>query len=565
MAAAERRGGLPGLPAVLDALDLAVALVDGTGDVQLANAAWRSSPLAGGNASQAVEALLAAIASVRGGAADRLVVHTLGADAVAYTTQVARIDGEASLVLVAAQDAADRAPSPAGRLPAIHDRLTALPTRDLLVDRLAHALERAAAAGTSVGILLADLDHFASVNERFGRDVGDDVLRLVADRLVATFGPGVTVARIGSDQFVVVAEELPSEHEALRARVLIDDALAASFRVGERDLRLTASVGISLTEPSDDGRTAQDVADELLRDADRALASAKRRGRNSTEVANPALRVELLDQLELEHDLRFAVERGELDLDYQPEVDLDSGEVLGAEALVRWVHPARGRLAPSRFVPDAERSGLIVPIGKWVLDAACRQAAQWPVVAGAAPMLVSVNLSLRQLVDRSFVDQVRAALDASGLPPEQLCLEVTESVAIEHLEDVRERLAALRSLGVLLALDDFGVGFSSLGHLHELPVDLVKVDRSFIARLARDDKAVAIVELIVGLGRRLGLRVVAEGVETGEQVAHLRRLGFSWGQGYRLGRPSTSAAVIDLAMVAARRRDQRGPGGDDVA
>jgi diguanylate cyclase (GGDEF)-like protein/PAS domain S-box-containing protein len=411
---------------------------------------------------------------------------------------------------------------------ALHDGLTGLPNRALFVSRLELALHRLKRSDSVLAVLFIDLDRFKLINDGLGHAAGDQVLVTVASRLRQIVRPEDTVARFGGDEFALVCEGLTSRRMAASIAERILAALARPIVVDGREVAVSASVGLALA--SDPVTTP----DSMLRDADTAMYQAKDAGRSRFEVFDQAARARNLALLERAEELRQALERSELRVFYQPEVNVADGTTTGMEALVRWEHPALGLLTPAGFIEVAEDTGLIVPLGDGVLKEACRQAAAG---IGGRPSRVSVNLSARQLAVTSILDSVKAALEETGLDPSHLCLEITESVLMEDVESSIESLLALKSLGVRLAIDDFGTGYSSLGYLRRFPVDVVKIDRSFVAGLGTDPAATAIVAAVVNLSHALGLSVVAEGVETEEQLVALRALRCDRAQGYYWSQP----------------------------
>ena len=426
---------------------------------------------------------------------------------------------------------------------ATHDALTGLPNRTLVIDRLTHALARARRRPNGPAVLFVDLDRFKVVNDSLGHSVGDEVLIKVAQRLLDAVRPGDTVARLAGDEFVVVCEDVESDTEVMALAERLADAVAAPIPLYGRDAIITASIGIAVA--ASDAR-----AEDLLRDADVAMYRAKERGRARLELFDSAMRTRMLERLEIEHALRRALHNREFVLYYQPTVSLKTGRIESLEALLRWPDPNRGLVLPDEFIPVAEENGLIVPLGQWALEEACRQLAEWRRDhEECADLHVGVNLSARQFGDRDLVPVVAAALRNSGLPPSALWLEITESVLMEEAEATIETLIALRGLGVHLSIDDFGTGYSSLSYLKRFPVDVLKIDRSFVDGLGDDAEDEAIVTAVVRLAQALELGVVAEGVETAVQLAHLRRLGCNSVQGYYFGRPKS--ADDTLAMLTS--------------
>jgi diguanylate cyclase len=417
----------------------------------------------------------------------------------------------------------------------LRDPLTGLPSRLVLHDRLRLALERARRQGTAVAVIFIDLDRFKLLNDSLGHDAGDRVLEVVAERLRAHTRPSDVAVRFGGDEFVVVCEDLDRPAAALAVAERLAELLRAPVPVGSRRHVLTVSIGVAVT--ADPDRAPED----LVRDADTAMYRAKERGKDRCELFGDDMLEDVQRRLELEAGLRSALERGELRLHYQPEVELASGRVHAVEALLRWEHPERGLLAPGEFLPVAEDTGLIVPIGAWVIGEACRQAAEWDL----PHVTMRVNVSANQLRDPGLVEVVHAALAKTGVAPHDLCLELTESVLMHDIGRSAAVLAEVRGLGVRLALDDFGTGYSSLAYLRHLDVDRLKVDRCFIADTAEQ----TVMAAIVGMSRGLGLPVTAEGVETFEQLERVRALGCDAAQGFLLARP---AAPEDVAALLHR-------------
>jgi diguanylate cyclase (GGDEF)-like protein/PAS domain S-box-containing protein len=420
------------------------------------------------------------------------------------------------------------------RSKAFHDALTGLANRTLFADRLEHAIVRSARGGPRPAVLFIDLDDFKTVNDSLGHGSGDRLLVEVGRRLAAALRPGDTLARMGGDEFAVLVEavrdvELPVEI----ARRLLDQ-LRPPFEHARKEVFVGASVGVAVAG------TETATVEELLRSADAAMYVAKTNGKDRVEVYEPRMHEVALRRLALKADLERAIDRGELALVYQPIVDLGSRAVMGAEALLRWNHPTRGLVLPNEFIPLAEETGLIVRLGRWVLEQAAVTATTWGPL-GMAPY-VTVNVAPRQLLHEGFVGVVVSALRASGLPAERLVLEFTESAFIADAEPIAAMLADLKALGVRLAIDDFGTGFSSLSYVGRLPVDLVKVDRSFVADL-RSTRGRAVVAAIVRLADALGLAVIAEGVETPADLAALQELGVQAAQGYLFAKPLAPEAI----------------------
>jgi diguanylate cyclase (GGDEF)-like protein len=432
------------------------------------------------------------------------------------------------------------------------DPLTGLANRTAFSRRLQEALGTLEGSGLPApALLLLDLDDFKTINDSLGHSSGDEVLRVVAERLRGCLGPGDLAARLGGDEFAVLVPEVADEGEAVALGERMAAILRTPVTVSGREVLARASVGVRLARGGDEN------PERLLRDADMAMYAAKTAGRAGVRVFDTAMHTRAVQRLDFEAALRRAVIRQQFTVRYQPVVELPGGKLAGLEALVRWDHPERGLVMPGEFVALAEDTGLIVPIGRWVLHAACQAARDWQRRFPLQPHpFLSVNLSVRQLQQPDLLEDVAGALDASGLDPDQLMLEITESVLAADQEAMLERLSGLRALGVHLAIDDFGTGYSSLAYLRHLPVDVLKLAKPFVDGLLHGAEEAALTNAILRIADLLGLRVIAEGIEQEAQAVELARLGCPYGQGFHFARPLDQFAVEALLVAEQARHHQ---------
>lgn len=457
-------------------------------------------------------------------------------------------DGEPQYFILQASDVTDRKEAEAVlHHRALHDALTGLPNRLLLMDRLAQSLARRRRDGTATALLFCDLDRFKHANDSLGHEAGDELLVEFARRLAATMRPGDTAARFGGDEFVLLYDGVAGVDDAIALARRVQAETAHPCRVADTDVTMTLSIGVVVAEAG-----AGDP-EGMLRDADAALYQAKQRGRDRFELFDESLRAQTGERRRLEEHLRNAVNGRGLRLEYQPIVDLKSGRVDGAEALLRWDHPVLGPLAPTSFLDVAEDTGLIVPVGAWVLREACADAVTWPI--HGKPVTLAVNVSARQLVHPGLVDSVEAALETAGLPPSRLRLDLPESAVAAAVETAAPTLQHLRRLGVTIALDDFGTGESSLTALQHTRAEVVKLDSSLVASLDRDGEATRLVSAVIGIGTSLGLVTIAEGVETAQQAARLRDMGCALAQGYLFGRPNPASEFPSFLSRGTRNQE----------
>ncbi|MCU1389141.1 MAG: hypothetical protein JWL72_2479 [Ilumatobacteraceae bacterium] len=431
---------------------------------------------------------------------------------------------------------------------AVHDSLTGLPNRALLTDRLNHGLAGTRRRNTQIGVMFLDLDQFKLVNDSAGHETGDRLLIEIAERIVSAVRPDDTVARFGGDEFVIICDDVSAaDAQQIGERVL--ESVRRPARLGDQEMFPSVSLGIAMSDQ--DSTPAS-----LLRDSDAAMFLAKERGRGRLEVFGETLRTKAERQWVTSTDLHRALDRDELTIHYQPVIDLATGEMVSAEALVRWIHPERGLVGPDEFIRFAEETGLIVPIGTWVLETACAQLVEWQALRRAggtvATLSMAVNLSVRQMLATGVVALIREVLGRTGIDPADLCLELTESVFMEDVAYFGSVLADIKAIGVDLAIDDFGTGYSSLSYLKRFPVDRVKIDRAFVDGLGVDAHDTALVAAIVAMAGALDLAITAEGVETCDQLAELRRLGVSRAQGFLLARPMPAEELTRMITEARR-------------
>jgi diguanylate cyclase (GGDEF)-like protein/PAS domain S-box-containing protein len=460
-----------------------------------------------------------------------------------HVTLVRNETGEGEYMFVQLQDITERKTMEAELAhQALHDSVTGLANRALLTDRLSRGLSDSRRRGSRLGVMFLDLDEFKQVNDFFGHTCGDGLLRQTAERIAPAIRPSDTVARFGGDEFVVVCDvESIGELEQIAVRIL--EVVRQPAVIDTQEIRVTASLGMTLAD-------GDATPESLLKDSDIAMYRAKGRGRGRIEAFDEVLRSNVERVVAMTSELRRALDREEFTIDYQPVVDLATGGLVSVEALLRWNHPHRGLVGPVEFIPIAEETGLIVPIGEWVLERACRQLVEWH--RDAPSLSLAVNLSIRQLIAPDIVSVVQAVLTRTGVPAESLCLELTESMFMEDLEYFERTLRSLKSLGVRLSIDDFGIGYSSLSYLKRFPVDAVKVDRAFVDGLGTDPDDSALVAAIIAMAAALHLEVTAEGVETDDQLRNLIALNCQHAQGFYLARPMPADALTTLIAASHR-------------
>jgi diguanylate cyclase (GGDEF)-like protein/PAS domain S-box-containing protein len=426
---------------------------------------------------------------------------------------------------------------------AIHDALTGLPNRTAFIDRLERSIARAQHRSDYIfAVLFLDVDRFKLVNDSLGHMSGDQLLISLARRLSGILRPGDMVAHIGGDEFAVLADHIAKPDDATQIASRIQRGLQTPFSLAGQEVFATTSIGIAMST------SGYERPEEVLRDADAAMYRAKAQGSGRYELFDKGMHARALARLKLETDLRRAIERNELLLHYQPVVSLSSGKITGFEALARWQHPERGLVGPLEFIPVAEETGLIVPIGAWVVGEACRQARRWQERFPRTPLSVSMNLTSTHFTETEVMRGIEQALQETGLDGHHLMIEITESVMMKEIDSVIAILLALKSLDIELHIDDFGTGYSSLSYLHRLPTDALKIDRSFVSRMGKGKSDIAIVRTIVEMAHNLGRHVIAEGIETPEQLERLRALGCEFGQGYHFSRPLEEQAAEALLI-----------------
>lgn len=430
---------------------------------------------------------------------------------------------------------------------AFHDGLTGLANRALFMDHLRLTIERSRRKlDAAFAVLFLDFDRFKIINDSLGHSEGDNLLKQIARRLESSLRPGDLVARFGGDEFTILLNELDNERDALRIAERIQEDLKSPFNLNKREIFTSASIGIAL------GTAEYNQAEDIVRDADIAMYRAKAKGKAQYQVFDQTMHKHALEQLQLETEIRQSLERNEFCLHYQPIINLQTNDLAGFEALVRWNHPTRGMVSPMEFIPVAEETGLILPLGKWILQEACRQLCKWQKYNSLASSLaVSINLSCKQFLQDDLAEQIIAMLEQTGLAPNRLKLEITESHILENMESSIAMMDRLRLLGIEISLDDFGTGYSSLSYLHRLPIDYLKIDRSFVGRMVENKENAEIVRTIIRLAQSLKMKVVAEGIETAEQLEQLKRLKCEYGQGYFFSKPlkASAAALINSTKV----------------
>ncbi|CAN5738226.1 hypothetical protein BH24ACT22_BH24ACT22_14880 [soil metagenome] len=437
------------------------------------------------------------------------------------------------------------------RYQALHDSLTGLPNRVLFLDRLRHALDSAGRDEGLSAVLFLDLDNFKIINDSLGHEEGDKLLQIIGHRLQKCSRPADTTARLGGDEFAVLLENIEGVGDAVHVAQRVASELRTPFDLQGRELTVTSSIGIALSNP------AYEQPGDLLRDADVAMYQAKK-AKKTHEVFNPSMYIQALERLGIEEDLRRAVGENSLEVYYQPIFHLDTTEIVGVEALLRWGDTERGILLPSEFIPIAEETGLIIPAGEWVLEEACRQAKEWNEhYETCSELKMCVNLSARQFQHPGLLDSVRSALQETGLKASNLHVEITESTMMDDEQYAKGILGELKSLGLKVSIDDFGTGYSSLSYLRDLPADFLKIDQSFVHGLEENAADAAITRLIIDLAHTLGLAAIAEGVERTGQIAKLRAMGCDLGQGYHFSEPLPAEAIEELLFTTSSKSSEQ--------
>lgn len=545
--------------ATIDALSKHIAVIDKMGVILLTNSAWRQFASANGIApdtvSEGANYLEVCDSAAAGGDKDAAKIAAIIRGVLAgehdsstweycchapdeerwFVVKITRFWGKGPVRVVIAHENITQRHQDQARIVflATHDPLTNLPNRNLFTEWAEDAIRQADNSGSELALLFLDLDGFKFVNDAYGHIVGDDALKASASRLRDLIGRRGTVARFGGDEFVILLNALENASSAaLEVAKDIVALFSQPLTLQDRELTVTTSIGITLY-PSH-GRNLN----QLLANGDVAMYRAKELGRNGFQFYSAAMGARASERMLITSELRRGLRAAQFELQYQPQVCLATGQVVGLEVLIRWPHPTMGLIPPDRFIPVAEEAGLINPIGRWVLETACAQNAAWQ-SAGLPAVPVAVNVAAQQLWDTDFVDHLQNARAQTGLEPQWIELEITERVVMERTHDTMERLAELKALGIHLCIDDFGTGFSNMGYLQSFAIDRLKIDRSFVDGLPRDTKAVAITRAMIALGRNLGIKVVAEGVETPEQDAFLRAAGCDQAQGYYYSVPLT--------------------------
>jgi diguanylate cyclase (GGDEF)-like protein len=526
-------------------LDLGLPDANGLGAVRQARAAANDIPIV---VLTGLDDELLAAQALQQGAQDYLVKGQIQPNglirSLRYAIERQRLQAEADQIRIAQLQLKDDFSS---RLlhSAQHDSLTGLPNRSLLHDRITQSIEFARRHGTKFAVLFLDLDGFKHINDSLGHSIGDQLLQSVAKRLVASARGSDTVSRPGGDEFVVLLSEVAqSEDAAILARRMLQ-SIANAHSVGRYELHITASIGLSVYP--DDGLDAE----TLVKNADTAMYQAKENGRHGYQFFKASMNVRAVERQSIEESLRRALERQEFALHYQPIININTGEITGAEALIRWTHPVRGQVSPAQFIPIAEDSGLILPIGNWVLHEACAQARAWK-DAGLPARTIAVNISALQFRSDRFLEDLFAILKETELDPRSLELELTETVLIKRAESAASVLRTLRASGIQISVDDFGTGYSSLSYLSKLPIDALKIDQSFIRQITAAPGDNTIVTAVISMGRSLKLRVVAEGVETPDELAFLKAHQCESAQGYYFSRPVPAAQFAKLLETGIR-------------